>query len=165
MTTFSTAFKPALNKSGFARAEYMDYEIKEGISTKTNKDGEIIERPWKLLNICFEVRGAARGSFQKMNVTCGFTYSEDNTLGITLKALGYKPPVVEMMVDEEGFEVEAVTEDEEGFETTEEIDFGIEEFLEEVKGKVFLAKVYRASEGKQKGYWVLDHKTLTLMHK
>ncbi|MBD0263218.1 MAG: hypothetical protein ICV78_10975 [Tolypothrix sp. Co-bin9] len=165
MTTFSTAFKPALNKSGFARAEYIGYEVKEGTSTTTNKDGEIIERPWSFLNICFEVRGTARGSAQKMSVTCGFTYADDNALGITLKALGYEPPAVEMILDEDGFEVEAVAEDEEGFEQSEEVDFGIEEFLETIKGKVFLAKVYRGSEGKQKGYWVLDHKSLSPLQK
>jgi hypothetical protein len=165
MTTFSTAFKPSTNKAGLARAEYIGYEVREGVKSKTDTNGEITERPWKLLNIIFEIRGVARGSFQKMSVTCGFTYADDNTLGITLKALGYKPPVIETIFDEEGFEIEAVQEDEEGFEVADEINFGIEEFLKEVEGKIFLAKVYRAAEGKQKGYWQIDHKTLTPMHK
>jgi hypothetical protein len=159
--TFSQSFKPALNKAGFARAEYIGYEIKEGITKKTDKDGEIIERPWSLLSICFEVRGTARGTSQKMSITCGFNYDAENLLGVTLASLGYQPPTVEMMVDDEGFEVEAVEEDEEGFETTGEVDFGIEEFLETIKGKVFTAKVYRATEGKQKGYWQIDAKSLT----
>ena len=161
--TFSQSFKPALNKSGFARAEYIGYEIKEGVTTKTDKEGEIVERPWSLLALCFEVRGTTRGSNQKMTVTCGFTYADDNALGITLKALGYTPPVVEMVLDEDGFEIEAVNEDEEGFESSEEVDFGIEEFLETIKGKVFLSKVYRATEGKQKGYWQIDYKSLALL--
>lgn len=160
--TFSQSFKPALNKAGFARAEYTGYEIKEGVSTKTTKDGEIIEKPWSLLSINFDVRGTARGSFQKMSITCGFNYDAENLLGVTLASLGYEPPTIKMTLDEDGFEVEAVEEDEEGFETTGEVYFGIEEFLETIKGKVFTAKVYRATEGKQKGYWQIDVKSLTL---
>lgn len=164
-TTFSPSFKPALNKSGLARCEYIGYEIKQGVSKKTDKEGEIVEKPWSLLAICFEVRGTARGTSQKMTVTTGFDYDPENALGHVLKSFGYEPPKVELTVDDEGFEVEAVEEDEDGFETSGDMDLGIEEFLETSKGKVFTAKVYKATEGKQKGYWQIDYKSLSLMTK
>lgn len=159
--TFSLSFRPALNKAGLARAEYIGYEIKKGTKTKTNEEGEIIEKPWSLLSINFEVKGVTRGSCQKVCITCGFDYDTENPLGITLTSLGYEPPTIPLVLDDEGFEVEAVEEDSEGFETTGEVDFGIEEFLETIKGKVFTAKVYRATEGREKGYWQIDAKTLT----
>jgi hypothetical protein len=163
-TTFSPSFKPALNKSGLARCEYIGYEIKKGVSSKIDKEsGEVIEKPWSLLAINFEVRGVVRGTLQKIAVTTGFDYAIDNALGIVLNAFGYEPPKVELIVDEEGFEVEAVEEDEEGF-ATENSNYGIQEFLESAKQKVFTAKVYKATEGKQKGYWQIDYKTLSLMN-
>lgn len=159
--TFTTAFRPALNKDGYARLQYIGYEIKTGESDVTDKKtGEITKREWKMLCINFDVKGVVRGTSQKVSINPSFSYSEDNLLGKTLKALGYTHPSVEIIEDEEGFETVAMDEDEEGFGQVEDNNLGIEEFLNTITDKVFIGKINKATEGKRKGYWEIDVETV-----
>lgn len=159
--TFTTAFRPALNKDGFARLQYIGYEIKKGMTKVADKKtGEIVEKEWELLCLNFDVKGVVRGTSQKVSISPSFTYDEDNFLGKTLKALGYTPPTVEMVVNDEGFEELAIDENDEGFEDVEEIDWGIEEFLDSITDKVYVGKISKATEGKRKGFWEINVETV-----
>ncbi|WP_375491522.1 hypothetical protein [uncultured Nostoc sp.] len=161
--TFTQGFKPALNKEGFARCTFIDYEIKGGVKeVKDKSTGEIQNREYELLFLYFEVKSVVRGTDKKINIATNLKYEDDNLLGITLISLGYNKPGSEIKPDDEGFEVIATTDDDEGFEETESIDLGIEEFLDSIKGNVYIAKVAKATEGKQKGFWQIDAKTIQL---
>jgi len=166
MTSFTTAFKPALNKEGYARLQFIGHEVKSGISKVTNKEtGEITDREWSLLSIDFDCKGVVRGTNQKISITTGFNYSEDNTLGRTLSKLGYKPPISDVVLDEEGFEVVAVNDDDEGFEIVDNLVLGIEEFLLSIVDKVFIGRINKATEGKRKGFWEIDIDSINLFIK
>lgn len=161
--TFTQGFKPALNKDGYARCEYTRYEVKSGKSKVTDqKTGEVNDREWELLSIYFQIKGAVRGTDKTISITTNLKYEVDNLLGITLNLLGFEKPDSEVELDDEGFEVVATTEDDEGFEELEHVDLGIEEFLDSIKGNVYIAKVAKATEGKQKGYWQIDARTIQL---
>lgn len=156
MATFSQAFRPAQNKEGLSRLEFLGYEMKEGKSEKTGK-------PYAFLNLNFRVKGAVRGTDRIISVTANFTYAPDNLLGRTLAAMGFDAPEVELEVDEEGFEIEALGDtDDEGFEDEPANDLGIEDFLASAQGNVYTAKVDKVTEGKRKGFWVIDVDTIKL---
>jgi hypothetical protein len=164
--TFTQAFAPALNKEGFVRLEFMGHEIKSGIKEETDKDtGEIVKRDWSFLNLIFEAKGLQRGSTQKVTITSGFNYAPDNLLGITLSHLGYEAPKVELVEDSEGFLELATDEDEDGFGQIEAVDLGIEEFLDSIKNYIFAAKIFKASEGKRKGFWQINAESISLLKK
>jgi hypothetical protein len=166
MTTFTTAFKPALNKEGYARLQFIGHEIKSGVSKVTNNEtGEITDREWVLLSIDFDCKGVIRGTNQKISITTGLTYSEDNILGKALSKLGYKPPTSDVVFDDEGFEVAATTDNKEGFEEVDNLVLGIEDFLQSIVDKVFIAKIKKATEGKRKGFWEIDIDSLQLFVK
>jgi hypothetical protein len=161
--TFTQGFKPALNRDGFARCEYIGYEIKSGDSEFTDKKTlQIHKREWELLSINFKVKGTVRGTDKIISITTNLKYEDDNLLGITLDLLGFKKPNSEVELDDEGFEVIATNEDDEGFEETDTIELGIEEFLDSIEGNVYIAKVAKATEGKRKGFWQIDAKTIQL---
>ncbi len=156
MATFSQAFRPAQNKEGLSRLEFIGYEVREGESAKTGK-------PYAFLNINFRVKGAVRGTDRIIAVTANFNYAPENLLGRTLTAMGFTPPAIELEADEEGFEVEALgATNEEGFEDEQSNDLGIEEFLASAQGNVYTAKVDKLTEGKRKGFWGIDVDTIKL---
>ncbi len=151
--TFTQAFRPALNKEGFSRLTFLGFAIKEGV-----KDG----KEWKLFELKFEVMGAVRGTTKEIGLSTNFQYDTDNLLGKTLAGMGYEPPTLATVEDEEGFEVVAVDTDDEGFGVEDEVDLGIEDFLTEAVGNVYLAKVYKPTEGAKKGFWQIDVESLKL---
>lgn len=158
--TFTQAFRPALNKDGYARLQFIGYEVKKGISQQTNKEtGEVVDKPYELFSIIFDVKGVVRGTNQKVSITTGLTYSDDNLLGKTLEALGFKNEIATEL-DDEGFEVVAVSQDEDGFEEIENNELEIESFLDSIKDKIFVAKLNKATEGKRKGFWEVDVSSL-----
>jgi hypothetical protein len=157
--TFTQAFRPALNKEGFSRLTFLGYAIKEGV--KKDKDTKE-EKAWKLFELKFEVMGAVRGTSKEIGLSTNFQYDADNLLGKTLAGMGYEPPALQIVEDEEGFGVVAVETDEEGFGVEDEVDLGIEKFLTEAVGNVYLAKVYKPTEGNKKGFWQIDVESLKL---
>lgn len=166
--TFSHAFVPATNKEGLSRLTFLGMIQKNGTSQAkgdngallTNSDGTPKMRDWTLTNFEFEVLGKFKGTTQKVSITCGERISDDNLLGKTLTALGYSLDV-ETVIDDEGFEVELTDETEEGFSQVEEEDStAFTEYLESIVGQVFVAKVYKETDGKRKGYLAIDVTTL-----
>lgn len=172
MTTFQQAFVPAVNKDGFSRLTFKGMDKKAGISPVKDKagnetinpeTGEVKTKEWVIINLTFEVMGRVKGTSQKVAVTVGERYSEENLLGKTLTAMGFVPPEVETVTDDEGFEVEILPEDEEGFGQVEDDDAlgqSIDTFIEASLDKVYIGKVEKATDGKRKGYLQLDVETL-----
>ena len=149
MTTFTAAFRPALNKEGFGKLTFLGTSTQSG----TNEDGT----PWEIFKLNFEVMGATRGVNQKISITTNYQYAEDNKLGKALLNMGFVPPKpAELVADDQGFMKDAVQEDEDGFEQANDVVPDIEGFLESCKGIVYVGKLGKATEGKQKGYWEID---------
>ena len=161
MTNFTAAFSPALNKDGYAKITFLELKTLSGkagdISEKT---GVIYEKDWEINNLVFECQGMQRGSTQNIAIKISTKYSSDNALGTLLKNMGYVEPKFETELDEDGFEIVAVDEDEDGFSSVESMDLGIDSFIQESIGKVFIAKVYREREGSNKGRLTIDIGTI-----
>lgn len=148
MGTFTAAFRPSLNKEGFGKLKFLGTSTQSGIK----EDGT----PWEMFKLNFEAIGVSRGVNQKISITVNYQYAEDNKLGKTLSNMGFAPKPVELVPDDAGFMVAVVQEDEDGFETANDAVPDIEEFLESCKGVVYVGKLNKATEGKQKGYWEID---------
>jgi hypothetical protein len=157
--TFTQAFRPALNKEGLSRLTFLGHGIKEGV--KKDKDTKE-EKPWKLFELKFEVMGAVRGTSKEIGLSTNFQYDADNLLGKALAGMGYEPPALTTEEDEEGFEVVAVETDDDGFSVEDEVDLGIEDFLIEAVGNVYIAKLYKPTDGTKKGFWQIDVESLKL---
>ncbi|NEU80706.1 hypothetical protein [Nostoc sp. UIC 10630] len=71
-------------------------------------------------------------------------------------------PEVGSTLDEEGFEVADINEDEEGFAVEEGMQLDIQGYLESIENNVYIAKISKATEGKRKGFWQIDAKTIQL---
>jgi hypothetical protein len=149
---FTQSFRPALNKDGYSRLTFIGCETKEG----TKEDGT----PWSMFNINFLVKGAIPGTDKIIPVTTGFNYDPDNLLGTTLAKLGFTLPEPEYIQDDEGFEVAEIETDDEGFGVEPDTRLDIFEFLESIEGNVYIAKVNKMTEGKRKGFWVIDVNTI-----
>jgi hypothetical protein len=151
---FTQSFQPATNKEGLARLTFLGYEAKEG----TKEDGS----PWSMFNINFLVKGKVAGTDRVIPVTTGFNYDPENLLGITLHNLGFEIPEAPTEEDEEGFEVVSQDFDDEGFEVAPEQQLDIMGFLNSIENNVYTARVYKATEGKRKGFWLIDASTIKL---
>jgi hypothetical protein len=151
---FTQSFQPATNKEGLARLTFIGYEAKEG----TKDDGS----PWSMFNINFLVKGKVPGTDRIIPVTTGFNYDPENLLGITLTNLGFTIPEAPTVEDDEGFETVAVDFDDEGFETSAQQQLDIMGFLNSIENNVYTARVYKATEGKRKGFWLIDASTIKL---
>lgn len=177
MTTFQQAFVPAVNKDGYSRLTFLGMDKKSGISPVKDKEGnttvdaetgEVKTKEWVIINLTFEVMGRVKGTSQKVAVTVGERYTEENLLGKTLTAMGFVAPEVETVTDDDGFEVEVLPEDEDGFGQVEDDDSlgsSIEAFINNHIGKVYMGKVEKATEGKRKGYLMVDVETIKLLTK
>lgn len=148
MGTFTSAFRPALNKEGFGKLTFLGTSTQSG----TKDDGT----NWEIFKLNFEVMGAVRGTNQKINIATNYQYSEDNLLGKALSNMGFTPNAIELIEDDAGFMVVNTQEDEDGFESVNDAVPDIEGFLESCKGQVFTAKLNKPTEGKRKGYWEID---------
>ena len=124
------------------------------------KTGEVYQKDWEINNLVFECQGMVRGSTQNIAIKINTKYASDNALGILLKNMGYEEPTFETEIDEDGFEIVKVDEDEDGFASVESMDLGIDSFIEESIGKIFIGKVYRESEGSNKGRLTIDIATI-----
>lgn len=153
MATFTQVFRPALNRDGYAKLTFLGSSSQSG-----NTNG----KDWEVFKLHFEVQGVVRGVNQKIQIVTNFAYGDDNLLGRSLKAMGFKPELQEgeLIEDESGFMVMPVSEDDEGFETANEQVPDIEGFLKHCEGKVYVAKVQKVTEGKRKGFWEIDVDTL-----
>jgi hypothetical protein len=159
--TFTQAFSPALNKDGFAKITFMELKSLSGkAGAISEKTGEVYQKDWEINNLVFECQGMVRGSTQNIAIKINTKYASDNALGTLLKNMGYIEPNFETELDEDGFEIVAVDEDEDGFASIESLDLGIDSFIEESIGKVFIGKVYRESEGSNKGRLTIDIATI-----
>lgn len=167
--TFSQAFVPAVNKDGLSRLTFLGVTQKSGKSKVKDDDGAIVfeedgttprMRDWAITNFEFDVLGKFKGKNQKVTITAGDRISDDNLLGKTLTALGYGA-TVETEITDDGFEVESTDEDDEGFSQVEEEDSSaVITYLESLVGTVFVARVYKETEGKRKGFFAVDVSTL-----
>ena len=171
MSTFQQAFIPAVNKDGYSRLTFVGLDRKSGTTIVKDKagnevidteTGEVKTKEWVINNLVFDVMGRVKGTSQKVSVTVGERYSNDNLLGKTLQAMGFVSPEVETVTDDEGFDVEVLPEDEDGFGVIEGDTLGeaLENFIACVQGKVFIAKLSKLTEGKRKGFWNIDVETL-----
>jgi hypothetical protein len=159
--TFTQAFTPALNKDGFAKITFMELKSLSGKAGEVSeKTGEIYQKDWEINNLVFECQGMQRGSTQNIAIKISTKYSSDNALGTLLKNMGYVEPTFETELDEDGFEIVKVDEDDDGFASVESMDLGIDEFISESIGKVFIGKVFRESEGSNKGRLTIDIATI-----
>jgi hypothetical protein len=159
--TFTQAFTPALNKDGFAKITFLELKTLSGRAGDiSEKKGVIYEKDWEINNLVFECQGMQRGSTQNIAIKINTKYSNDNALGVLLKNMGYIEPQFETELDEDGFEIVKVDEDEDGFATVESLDLGIDDFIKESIGKVFIGKVFRESEGSNKGRLTIDIATI-----
>jgi hypothetical protein len=159
--TFSAAFSPALNQDGFAKITFLELKSLFGkAGDVSDKTGAIYEKNWEIHNLVFSCQGMVRGSTQNIAIKISTKYSSDNALGTLLKNMGYIEPKFETELDEDGFEIVTVDEDDDGFATVESLDLGIDEFIKESIGKVFIAKVFRESEGSNKGRLTIDIATI-----
>lgn len=167
--TFTHAFTPAVNKDGFSKLTFKGLETKSGITVQKDKEGneivdpetgEVKTRDWTLTNLTFEVMGRVKGTFQVVPVSVGDKYSPDNTLGKVLHGMGFALPEDNIVLDDEGFEVAELSEDTEGFGVVDDLQNEINEFLSDSEGKTYIAKVSKATEGKRKGFWVIDINTI-----
>lgn len=166
---FKQAFEPARNKEGYAKLTFLGLSTRSGESPEKdgegnvikNEDGSIKMRSWVLNNLEFECQGVVRGFNQKISVTCGEVYAPDNLLGKTLTAMGFEGGLtLDLEEDEDGFSVQSFDEsstDDDGFSQIEgDTLANIISFLDDSKGKVFIAFVSKISEGKRKGFWEID---------
>jgi hypothetical protein len=159
--TFSAAFTPALNKDGLAKITFLELKTLSGRAGEVSeKKGVVYEKDWEINNLIFSCQGIVRGDSQNIALKISTKYSSDNTLGILLKNMGYVEPKFKTELDEDGFEIVAVDEDEDGFASIESLDLGIDSFIEESIGKVFIGKVYRESQGSNKGRLTIDIATI-----
>ncbi len=161
MVNFTAAFTPALNKDGYAKLTFTELQTLSGkAGDVSEKTGEVYQKDWEINNLVFECQGMVRGSTQKIAVKVTTKYYVDNALGILLGNMGYEPPTFETELDDDGFEIVAVQEDDDGFASIESLDLGIDTFLEDCVGKVFIGKVYRETEGSNKGRLTIDITTI-----
>jgi hypothetical protein len=145
---FTQSFRPALNKEGYSKLTFIGCETKEG----TKEDGT----PWSMFNINFLVKGAIKGTDKIIPVTTGFNYDPDNLLGTTLAKLGFVEPEIEMTNDDDGFEESVSEQDEDGFYEDPDRQLNITEFLSSIEGNIYIGKISKMTEGKRKGFWVID---------
>ncbi|OKH31037.1 hypothetical protein NIES2101_41860 [Calothrix sp. HK-06] len=165
MATFKAGFEPALNKDGYARLTFKGYSVRKKETEVTDKEtGEKTTEKREFITIDFDCLGKVRGTDKEISIATNFDYTPETQLGLTLTAMGFNTGDKNLVVDEEGFEVQACEEDEDGFEVGDDISTQIETFLNEVKGKVYIAKVAKDKD-KKKGYYVIDVETLKLFKK
>lgn len=161
MSQFKTAFTPALNKEGYSRLEFKGLQTLAGKAGETStRTGEVYVKDWEINTLTFSCKGMIKNTSQDIKITIPTKYSEGNVLARLLANLGYVAPTLETVIDDEGFEVVETDEDADGFAEVEDLDLGIDSFLESIVDKVFIAKVFRATEGKNKGQWTIDIDTI-----
>ena len=161
MTNFTAAFSPALNKDGYAKITFMELKTLSGKAGEVSeKTGAVYEKDWEINNLIFECQGMVRGSTQNIAIKVATKYASDNGLGLLLKNMGYVEPKFETELDEDGFEIVSLEEDEDGFSSIESLDLGIDTFIEESIGKVFIAKVFREKAGSNIGRLTIDIGTI-----
>ena len=161
---FTPAFVPAINKESLSKLTFLDYEVKEGVTEKTNEvTGEVTEKEYRFFKLEFNCLGKVIGTDQSISISHNLTLDPNEGLGLTLKTLGYSFPENLTKVDDDGFEIEDDNseDDDDGFGRVESnlfetIEKEIIDFLEALKLKVFTAKVTK----NKKGFWVIDTKTL-----
>lgn len=148
MTVFKQAFRPAFNKEGYAKLTFKGQEIR---SITRKETGEVIQ----LNELTFEVMGAVRGNNQNVKISTGFSYDRENLLGKTLEAMGW---VLEtkIVTDDEGFDVQEVSEDGDGFEQEEVQVLDFTPIFQSKVGQEYIAKLTK----NDKGYWSVDVSTL-----
>lgn len=158
---FKSTFTPSVNKVGESKLTFVKLEILEGKAGEVSaRTGEIYQKDWIISNLVFSVKGMIKGTSQDIKVPISLKYAPDNTLGKILNGLGYLPPSLETTEDEDGFEVVVTEEDSDEFAEVPDMNLGIEDFLNSIVGKNYAGKVLRASEGKNKGQWIVDINTI-----
>lgn len=142
-----------------AKLTLVGLDIKTGLTKGDN-------RPYQLNNLKFEVMGKVRGTSTFVNITSGTTFDIQSGFCKALVNMGLKPQVlmdihlqmfdeIEVTEDSEGFEVEDIPGDSDGFGVTDEREFDfseIEKFCLLNCQKVFTGKVYQ----NDKKYWEID---------
>ncbi|MEH2309319.1 hypothetical protein [Nostoc sp.] len=154
---FSQSFKPALNKDGYARLTFANYQIQSEYSKNGSESSKFL--------LEFLVKGSVQNTDTIISITTDLIYDKDNLLGITLNKLGFKTPYTNPKFDAEGFEVIMINVAEKcdkDFESREQIDLGIEKFLDSIKYNVYLAKMNNIDKGKDKTFWEIDVSSIKL---
>lgn len=159
MSNFTAAFKPALNREGYAKLTFLG----TGSQTGTKEDGTV----WEIFKLAFEVMGTTRGVNQKVSIVTNYVYAIDNALGRAMQNMGYvaNGETENLIEDEDGFLVTSVSEDNDGFEIASDAIPNIEQFFDECVGKIYLAKISKITEGKRKNFWEIDVDSLKLFTK
>jgi hypothetical protein len=147
--SFKIIAQPALNKQGFAKLTFKGYqEVEAQFDADT---GEQTKRAYtKLL---FTVMDTTRKSPINANVIGGALTGNFLT---ALTALGFELPTPELAEDNDGFSVETMAVDEDGFEIADVDEEGVvanlKAHLTSVIDSNYLAKVAK----NKRGYWEID---------
>ena len=145
---FTTKFQPALNKAGLSKLTFIGTDVLEG-----EKDRKL----WSMFKFRFLCMGKFHGSDQEITLSTGFQYEENNLLGRTLSAMGFKIPNPNTVLDNDGFEVvKPENLDDDGFEVIKAPKLDVMEFLDTKIDSVYVAKLSK----NQKNFWQIDVNTL-----
>lgn len=163
MSLFKAPFLPAVNATGHAKLTFVGLDVKTGLT-------KLESRPYQINNLKFEVMGKVRGTSTFVNITSGTNFDIESSFCKALVNMGMSPKIlldihlemfgeVETVEDRDGFEVEDIPEDSDGFGVVEGQDYDfseIEKFCLENNTKVFTGKVYQ----NDKRYWEIDAETI-----
>jgi len=150
MSLFKAPFLPAVNAIGHAKLTFVGLDTKTGLT-------KVERRPYQINNLKFEVMGKVRGTSTFVNITSGTTFDIESPFCKALVNMGMSPQIlldihlamfgeVETVEDSDGFEVEDIPEDSDGFGVIEgqEYDFSeIEKFCLEKIPKCSRVKFFR----------------------
>jgi hypothetical protein len=161
---FGLEFAPATNKNGFSKIRFIGVEEKSGTKIILNeKTGEHENFEWRIVNLIFDVMGVKSGEWKNINISTNGRYSDDSVLGTVLKNMGFVPSSYNSVIDEDGFRIIEGETDEDGFGIVEDsLADDIENFLKNNEGRFFIAKIFKPTEGRQKGFYQILPGTIEL---
>lgn len=163
MGLFTAPFQPALNAQGEAKLTFIGLEQKTGIAKDSGRE-------YQLNNLKFEVMGKVRGTSTFVNITSGKVFDIQSNFCKALQNMGIKPQIlmdihlkinedVVTVEDDNGFEVEDIPEDSDGFGVVDApvLNFDeLERFCVQNCQNVFTGKVYQ----NEKKYWEINAETI-----
>jgi hypothetical protein len=144
MAKFNLKFVPSTNKEGYSKLTFKGIVTKEGKAGDVSKTGKTYEKDWEFTSLEFEMMGLVKGTSKTFYPKLETEYADNNKFGVLLQNMGYERPDLEPEYDDDGFLIMS----------DENVDLQIEEFLESVKDKIFIAVlIYDVDD---KGYEYYD---------
>jgi hypothetical protein len=164
MSAFTHAFEPATNKQGQSLGVFKDFEVLEGkspvLDRKTKQpildsEGNPLMRDWSFVSLVFDVKGRIAGHTREIKLTTNGQFGTSGELEKAIKDMGWVNNLRNVVLDEDGLEIEKFGEleiDEDGLEIStidveKELFNSFRAFVEDVKGHKFWVKVTRDNKG------------------